>query len=158
MKKKKFKSIPFRNWLDCLAKITIKARDNYTCQIGREGCKGTMEPGSRQCQWCHVRGRKSYNTRWLLENALTGCAHCHAWEHENPVEFGVWFAKNYPERYEEILGWSQWGYGTWREQEFLAEEQYLLGHAILYDVQPETVPEGYRSKFIRKVKEFQGDM
>ena len=151
MAKSKFKARAFKKWLDILAKVCVKTRDNFTCQIGRPGCSGKMDMLDRNCQWCHIKSRSSNNTRWLPVNALTGCGHCHQWEHANPAEFGVWFKRKYLDDYK-FLNRPR-PTKTWREDDFRFVEAELLQFARELKVDPMAVPETYRKRFIKASEE-----
>ena len=157
MAKRKFSKSAFREWLDTLAKVVVKTRDEFTCQINHdEDCSGTMTPLDNNCQWCHIKSKKSYNFRWELLDALCGCGHCHAWAHANPNEFGVWFAKKYSRR-NEYLNIPR-DNRTWRECDFWDVEAFLLQKCIDLNVDVLNVPDRggwkFRAKFLRRVDEF----
>jgi len=158
MAKRKFYKKAFREWLDCLAKVIVKNRDDFTCQIRHDSeCSGKMEPLDFNCQWVHIKSRKSNNLRWSLFNTICGCGHCHTWAHDNPNEFGVWFATKYPQL-DQYLNLPRKSY-TWYESDFRLVERQLLQKAIDLDVDYMTVPDrgrGYRNRFIKKIKEMRG--
>jgi len=158
MAKRKFYKKAFRKWLDTLAKVVVKNRDDFTCRINHDGeCSGKMEPLDNDCQWCHIKSRKSNNTRWLIPNAICGCGHCHSWAHDNPNEFGVWFANKYP-HLDEYLNIPRESH-SWREDDYRLIESQLLRKAIDLDVDYMTVPDrgrGYRKRFIKRIKEMKG--
>lgn len=148
----KFRKKPFREWLDVLAKTVVKTRDDFTCQINHNGkCSGSMEALSRDCQWVHIKSRKSNNTRWDMLNAICGCAHCHTWAHDNPDEFGLWFFDKYPYR-SNYLNTVRKHY-TWREESYKHIERKLLEKAIDLKVDILNVPIRYRQRFIKRIKE-----
>lgn len=155
MAKRKFHKRAFREWLDTLAKVVVKNRDDFTCQIKHDSeCSGTMEPLDNNCQWVHIKSRKSNNTRWNLFNAICGCGHCHAWAHDNPNEFGVWFATKYPEL-DKYLNMPRDSH-TWRESNYKLVECQLLRKAIDLEVDFMTVPDrsrGYRDRFRKRIAE-----
>lgn len=154
MAKKKFKAKPFKNWLDRVAATVVKTRDGYTCQIVSDGgCAGTMMPGDQNCQCCHIISRSCNNTRWDLLNLITGCAHCHAWAHKYPVQFGVWFAQKYPHRIEYLDIVSRVKSKTWKEDDFRAWEHRLFLKAIDLNVDYLRISPNYRSRFNRVLKE-----
>lgn len=142
-----------------LAKICVKTRDRFACaihvtdcdHIKCDGCAIAMEPLSYNCQWCHIKSARRYHSRWLLFNALCGCAHCHRWAHDNPVQFGKWFAKKYPDR-DALLSEPRETI-TWREVEFKATEYGLLIAAKELKVDPLHFPEQYRKRFQARIKE-----
>jgi len=150
MPKKKFKATPFKLWLDQLAKICIKTRDNFTCQIQQEGCSGRMQPLDFNCQWCHIKSGRRNNLRWNFMNLLTGCGHCHCWGHDNTNEFGVWFAEKYPLRNEHI---NLPRYNRpWSEVDFRLVEKYLIQKCKDFNVDPLHVPQAYRKRFIKAIE------
>ena len=157
---KTFSRKAFREWLDILAKVCVKTRDNFTCQIQRPedhtgACAGRMQPLDYNCQWCHIISRNSYNWRWSLLNALCGCGHCHNWAHANPVPFGIWFAEKYPIR--NVLLNIPLRNVTWRKSDFEDMERRLVEMAIILNVDILHIPDKgnthYQSRFeIRKAK------
>jgi len=159
MSRKRFSKKAFRDWLDTLAKVCVKTRDGFTCQIQHDSeCAGTMESLDNNCQWCHIKSKKSYNLRWDFLNILCGCGHCHAWGHSNPNEFGVWFAKKYPWR-DEYINMPR-ANKVWREPDFKEVESFLLGKAIDLEVDVLSIPDrarGYRKRFENKIKELNND-
>lgn len=153
-KKKKFNTKAFKKWLDVLCKVVVKTRDGFACQMRHdEKCSGTMVPLDFNCQWCHIKSRKSNNTRWDLLNAVTGCGHCHSWGHDNPNEFGVWFAMAFPARNHYLSIPKE--LKTWREDDFKEVEAFLLIKTIDLKVDPMNVPAAYRIRFIRKIKDLE---
>ena len=156
MAKKGFDRKSFRKWLDILAKVVVKARDNHTCQIHiDDACAGAMPPGDNNCQWCHITGRNNNNLRWDLLNALTGCGHCHRWAHDNPVQFGRWLETTYPHIATYISMPVHNVHRTWKEDDYLEIERRLLEKAVELDVDFMWVPtsSGYREKFVRRLLE-----
>lgn len=155
MAKRKFHKRAFREWLDTLAKVVVKTRDDFTCQIQHDNeCSGTMKPLDYDCQWLHIKSRKSNNLRWNLFNAMCGCGHCHGWAHDNPIAFGVWFTTKYPELYK-YLNMPRETH-TWRENDYKLIERQLLRKAIDLDVDFLTVPDrgrGYRDRFRKRIAE-----
>lgn len=154
LKRRKFSKRAFKDWLDTLAKVCVKTRDDFTCQIQYDAsCSGTMQPLDHNCQWCHIKSRNSNNLRWDLLNALCGCGRCHQWAHANPNQFGVWFKEKYYYRdgYINLPRASK----VWREDDFREVESFLLQKAIDLEVDSLTIPErnGYRKRFEKKIKE-----
>lgn len=146
----KFKKRPFRDWLDCLAKTAVKARDKHVCQ--RCGCK--MSFGDHNCQWAHVISRSSNNLRWHLCNALTLCGECHQFAHSHPTEYALWFVKNCTGMWNVINSPMYRLHITWKEEDYRKVEQYLLQKCKDFKVDPLSVPVKYRNKFIKAMKEF----
>jgi hypothetical protein len=156
---KKFKVEPFKEWLDVLAKVVVKTRDGFTCQIVHDpACSGTMIPLDKNCQWCHIKSRKSNKTRWDLLNTLTGCGHCHAWAHANPNEFGVWFAAKYPHRDGWINAVQKQPNKTWRQKDFEQIERFLLQKSIDLNVDYLHVNTKYRDRFKRRTEEMRMEL
>ena len=159
MAKRKFSKKAMVRWLDILAKVCVKTRDGFVCEINITecdhikcgGCSGRMEPLSYDCQWCHIKSARRYHSRWKLYNALCGCAHCHRWAHDNPTEFGQWFAAIYPDR-AKILAEPR-ELRTWREEDFRLVEHNLLVLALELNVNALHFPKQYRKKFEAKLKE-----
>jgi hypothetical protein len=153
----KFKVKPFKKWLDCLAGVIVKTRDNFQCQIVHDpACAGTMQPLDLNCQCCHIISRSSNNTRWDLLNLITGCGHCHNFAHKNPVEFGVWFAGKYRHRIDWIDCVSRQSKKTWRQSDFEEIERKLLQKAIDLNVDYLHVNTKYRDRFKRRFEEQKG--
>ena len=154
MAKRKFSKKAFKKWLDCLAAVVIKTDDNFTCQIRMsKDCAGVMQSLDFNCQWCHLISRSSNNLRWDTWNALTGCGACHQWAHANPTAFGVWFADNYPQRYEYLNEVRITK--TWKEDDFKEVERKLLQQAVDVEVDyMSMMPSwGYRERLKRKLEE-----
>lgn len=155
MAKRKFSKKAFKGWLDCIAKLTCKTDDNFTCQIRlSDNCSGVMMPLDYNCQWCHIKSKKSYNVRWLAENAITGCGSCHTYAHDNPDEFIRWFEKTYPHRIKVINVWFSMPSKTWRESDFKAMEKELLVEAKLVGVDYINAPimNRWRNRLKRKLE------
>lgn len=154
----KFSKKAFREWLDTLAKVCVKTRDDFTCQIQHDDeCAGRMKPLDFNCQWCHVKSKNSYNYRWLLLNILCGCGHCHQWGHANPNEFGVWYADKYPIR-NVLLNMPLKNF-TWREADFKDIERRLLEIAIILNVDVLNIPDRggwkFRSRFLKRKAKYE---
>lgn len=141
----KFKPKPYKEWLDELAKLCCKTRDNWTCQF----CKKTV--GGWDCNAHHIKCRKHNYLRWDLINLLTLCAACHRVKFHDGPEGAVWFEGKYPDRYKYILG-KKPDIGTWRESDFLEVEEYLIQKCRDLEVDVAQMNEKYRSRLIRKLK------
>ncbi len=155
MAKRKFSKKAFKIWLDNIAKLICKTDDNFTCQIQlSDNCAGQMMPLDFNCQWCHIKSKKSYNVRWLFEDAITGCGSCHAYAHDNPDEFILWFTKTYPHRLKIIDEAMRRPSKTWYESDFRAMETELLLEAkrIGVDYLNMTKWHGYRERLKRKLE------
>ncbi len=154
MAKKKFKKKPFRDWLDCLARIVVKTDANFTCEIQQaNNCPVNLRPLDKNTQWIHIKSRNSNIVRWDTRNALCGCGQCHQWAHSNPNEFGEWFAKNYPYRHEAINELIRRPLQTWREDDYKYYEKALLQEALECRVDYLNVPVKYRMRLKRKLEE-----
>ena len=150
---KKFAKKPFRDWLDCLARIVVKTDDNFTCQIQQSpNCAGQMMPLDRNCQWCHIKSRSRNDLRWDILNAVTGCGQCHQWAHSNPNEFGEWFVEKYPVRNGVINRWAQKPSHTWYESDYIEVERLLLKEAHEVEVDYLNIPERFRMRLKRKLE------
>lgn len=157
MAKKKFRKKPFRDWLDCLARIVVKTDDNFTCQIRQSpNCAGEMMPLDRNCQWCHIKSRSRNDLRWNEWNAITGCGACHQWAHANPNEFGVWFQHQYPWRYGYLNDLAKQPLHTWKEDEYKEVEEELLRSAFDLEVDYLNIPERFQMRLKRKLEELKG--
>lgn len=86
--------------LDKVARAEIVLeRDENICQR----CGVTeMLYGAVVIQWAHVHTREYYITRWEPDNSLALCSRCHVWFDNHKVLSLDWFAKKYPERWENI--------------------------------------------------------
>lgn len=156
MAKKRFAKKEFKSWLDHIAKLTCKTDDNFTCQIRlSDNCARVMLPFDNNCQWCHIKSKKSYNVRWLAENATTGCGSCHAYAHDNPDSFIQWFTYYYPHRLRIIDEAMRKLNKTWYESDFKAMERDLLIEAKRVGVDYINMTEwhGYRMRLKRKLEE-----
>jgi len=141
----KFKPKPFKTWLDALTRVVVKTRDDWQCQM----C-GAVVSG-RQCHAHHIKTRKYNYLRWDLLNLITLCSSCHTVKfHEGP-EGAVWFAKEYHSRFEYILGKDR-HVGTWREDDFLGVEEYLLGKCRDLEVDPYKMSEAHAKRLIKKLR------
>ncbi len=156
MAKRKFSRKAFRGWLDCIAKLTCKTDDSFTCQMQlSDNCSGTMMALDFDCQWCHIKSKKSYNLRWLAENAITGCGSCHAYAHDNPDEFIRWFTEKYPHRIAIIDKYNRMPSRTWRQLDFEILEKELLQDALAVGVDYLNAPimNRWRNRLKRKLEE-----
>ena len=155
MAKKKFEKKPFRDWLDCLARIVVKTDADFTCEIQQSSnCAGRMMPLSFNCQWCHIKSRNRNDLRWNWDNALCGCGSCHQWAHANPDEFGIWFKENYPGRYQLINDMPP--FHPWKEDDYKRWEWLLLTEAKRIEVDYLNIPERFRMRLKRKLEELKG--
>jgi hypothetical protein len=142
----KFKPKPFKKWLDALARLCCKTRDDWTCQ--HTDC-GRVVSG-KLCNAHHIKCRKHNYLRWDLINLLTLCATCHRVKFHDGPEGAVWFEKTYPARYNHILSKSP-NIGTWREDDFLEVEEYLLQKCVDLDVDPFRMSEANSKRLIKKL-------
>ena len=142
---KKFNKKAFKLWLDNLCKIVVKTRDGYQCRK----CKKLIID-IYNCQWCHVRSRKSNILRWDLFNTFTLCGTCHAFAHDNPNEGWSWISDGIHDYLQEKMNQPT---TTWREVDFLKVEYALLEKAIDLDVDPMNMPLVHRKRLINKLHE-----
>lgn len=159
-KARKFSKKQFKKWLDCIAKLTCKTDDNFTCQMRlSKDCAGAMLPLDNNCQWCHIKSKESYKVRWLTENAITGCGQCHAYAHDNPDDFIRWFNKTYPHRLAIIESANNQPSKTWRESDFLEMEKVLLLEAMNVGVDYKNMMQswGFRKRLKRKLEELRAE-
>jgi hypothetical protein len=112
-----------------------------------------MLPLDKNCQWCHIKSRGRNDVRWDINNALCGCGACHQWAHANPNEFGVWFAKTYPDRNEIINRQILEPLHTWKEDDYKEVEEELLYEAKNIGVDYLNMPQRFRMKLKRKLEE-----
>ena len=141
----KFKPKPFKVWLDALARVVVKERDDWTCQKCLKNVDG------RDCHAHHIKTRKYNNLRWDMNNLITLCSGCHTvCFHESP-EGDVWFAETYPARYEYIIGKPK-HIGSWKEDDFLEVEEYLLQKCVDLEVAPYRRSEAHAKRLIKKLK------
>jgi len=149
-KKKKFAVKEFRRWLDALAALVVKTRDDFTCRIHIDAeCAGTMPAGDFNCQWAHLKSRSSNNLRWDIINALTACGRCHQWAHANPTAFGVWLKEKYPHIWDYVN--MPRDNKTWRQEDYLEIETMLLGKCRDLNVDPLNIAVYWRKKLMRKL-------
>jgi hypothetical protein len=126
MAKKKFKAKSFKVWLDCLARLLVKTRDEWTCQYDEcQGPVGVME-------WHHIRYRTLNHLRWDLNNGITLCSSCHRKWH-NGAKLQVWFERTFLARFDWIYSKPKL-LGTWKEQDFLDVQDYLVQKCIDLEV------------------------
>lgn len=154
----KFSKRAFKKWLDCLAAVIVKTDDNFTCQIKMsKDCAGVMHSLDRNCQWCHIKSRSGNNLRWDTRNAITGCGACHKWAHDNPNEFGVWFADNYPQR-NEYLNEPRITKNRWKKEDFVKIETKLLQEALDVGVDYMSMMQSwnYRQRLKQKLADLKG--
>ena len=72
--------------IDDIVSLQVRKRDGHKC---------------RKCGWegrvfhHHIFGKKAHPaTRWVLENGITVCYHCHVSAHASPEDFRRW-----------VIGW-----------------------------------------------------
>lgn len=153
---RKFKKKAFRAWLDELAKIVVKTRARFTCEIQQaNNCPVQLIPLDKNTQWIHIKSRSRNDLRWLLCNALCGCGQCHQWGHANPNEFGQWFTEAYPARNALINRIALRELRTWREQDYRHIEDYLIKKAREVEVDYMNMPVAYRMRLKRKLAELE---
>ena len=155
MAKKKFKATPFKKWLDELARVIVKTRDGWTCQINQPGCAGGMVPGDENCDWHHIipRSECGLALRWSPLNSLTSCRNCHTWVTEHKELTDVWFASKYPVRDMIIRERHIRPIRTWHREDYERVEDVLIRAAIRGNVDYLNIKPEHRAKFKRKVEE-----
>ena len=151
-KKKPLKRGPFRDWLDHLAAVVCKTRDNFTCQWRfSDKCQGTLMPGDFNIQACHTKSKGScvLDLRWELLNITTACGQCHAHMHANPDSFGVWCKEVRPHVHDYLN--EPRAVRPWKDADYFAIEQVLLEKALDLEVDYMHVRKDYRPRFRRKM-------
>lgn len=81
-------------------KMTIKKRDNYTCQI----CKLNVKDNPYNCHAHHILDKKNFKNLALdIGNGITLCYRCHKVgpksPHMNAIFFANWLRINKPKQY-----------------------------------------------------------
>lgn len=76
-----------KNKADRLFSEYIRNRDRKCCKCGSS---------TKQLQCAHIIGRRNLRLRYDPQNALTLCAGCHFWWHENPFDSTEWYKETYP--------------------------------------------------------------
>ena len=157
--KKKFKVRLFKLYLDELAKLAIKTRASFACEVRHDGCAGQMVPLDFNCQWIHVHSRSSNIVRWDMWNTLCSCGSCHAWAHAHPTEFGKWYEAKYDIRDKHCLTMLAVTPYTWREVAFRAEEDDLLDYLVSINADYLHVSKQYRDRVHKAMerKRLQGE-
>ena len=64
----------------------------------RKSCEKCGDKRYEQLHTAHIHSRKYGSIRFEELNALSLCARCHRWAHDNPTEFTKWIDKSYPGR------------------------------------------------------------
>jgi len=72
----------------------------------------------------HIIMRKYYDTRWMPENLILLCVHCHSKWHANEVKACDWLKKHFPKRYKKIKNIVHVT-GTWRDSDLKEIEDEL---------------------------------
>ena len=139
----KFKAKPFKKWLDTLARVCVKERDDWTCQY--EKCPKTCSG----VDWHHVRYRTLNHLRWDLLNAISLCSSCHGEWHHGP-KMQVWFKQKYPARFDWIYSKGRHE-GTWKEQDFREVEAYLIQKCLDLDVDCDKIADKCHRKRLEKL-------
>ena len=141
----KFKATPFKTWLDSLARVCTKTRDDWTCQY--DECEGRIQG----VEWHHVRYRTLNHLRWDLINGISLCGACHRMWH-NGAKIQVWYGQRYPDRLAHLYTKPRL-LGTWKEDDFLDIEKYLLGKCVDLGVDPYMVSnKAHRNRLIKKLE------
>jgi hypothetical protein len=142
----KFKAKPFKDWLDSLARVLVKERDEWTCQY--EDCPKTC----RGVDWHHIRYRTLNHLRWDLLNGISLCSSCHREWHQG-AKMQVWFEKKYPARFKHIYSKPRIE-GTWKEQDFLDMQEYLIQKCIDFNIDPYKIGnKAHRNRLIKLIGE-----
>lgn len=139
---KKFKVKPFKDYLDDMARVACKARDDYTCQK----CHKTVSGHDAHCH--HIRTRNYNHLRWDLVNLITLCSGDHDWVGEGAMG-GVWVKDTFPWRYDYVYSKPRHK-GTWKEADFREIEDYLIGKLVDFEAEPS---EKYLVRFNKRRKE-----
>jgi hypothetical protein len=71
---------PSKAQLDKLCREVVLTRDGWKCR----------KCGAPANQWCHIYSRRYLCLRWDPLNAWAGCAKCHWWWHDRPLDAGLW--------------------------------------------------------------------
>ena len=81
--------------LDNITMQIVRLRDKNTCQHCGKPCFGSNAHKS------HVKSKGAYpHLKFDLQNLKLLCYHCHInWWHHEPTEAGLWFKKEFPDRY-----------------------------------------------------------
>ena len=101
-KKKKSRRAYLIAQLDAIVSKQVRERDGYRCRkCGRKGEKGAVAHH-------HIFTKTRLATRWMKENGVTLCFHCHRWAHAAGEEFREWVLNWMPkEEYDQLYLWSQ---------------------------------------------------
>src|SRR5690349_19996864 len=84
-KRKKVKNTTLKNKLDkIVGDWCRKVRSNGICEY----CGS--KPEGVNSQWCHIKSRRYYSTRWSPNNRVHLCPKCHFHFTVNPLEFVRW--------------------------------------------------------------------
>lgn len=70
-----------RDQADIWCSKAVRLRDGHCLRCGN----------TETLQAMHLVGRRNKVTRYSLDNLLTGCAACHRWLTENPIEAYHWY-------------------------------------------------------------------
>lgn len=100
---KKPSKTTLRNKLDKLFSLVVRTRDGK--------CLKCYRSNDVTLQCAHIASRRFLSGRWNEHNAITLCAACHRWGHDNPTKFSEWIKEYYPSVFEESLEVKG---GTWK--------------------------------------------
>jgi hypothetical protein len=152
-KPKKFKAKPFKLYLDELAKLAVKTRAGFACEVKlAEGCTRQMRPLDCDCQWIHIHSRTSNVIHWDMWNTLCACGACHQLAHAHPTVIGEWFKKTYSDRDSYCLARLAIPPHTWKEIDFREEEQDLLDYLVSVNADYLHVQKRYRQRVKRAME------
>ena len=140
----KFKAKTFKTWLDALARTVVKTRDDWACQY--DDCEGSCGG----VDWHHIRYRTLNHLRWDLLNGISLCSSCHRKWHNGP-KLAVWFEQKYPDRYKWVYSKPRLE-GTWKEDDFLAVEKFLIGKCVDLNVDPYRMSEAHAKRLVKKIE------
>lgn len=78
--------------LDTLMSIKVRTRDEYRCRRCGKRAENKGEVAHH-----HIFTKTRLTTRWIPENGVTFCFHCHRWAHAAGEEFREWVLSFMPE-------------------------------------------------------------
>ena len=157
--KKKFKASPFKKWLHHIAGVSIKTRDDFTCQWQASlDCLGGMVPGDAGCHPHHIVCRDYNIVAWDPLNLICLCSKCHALAEKQSLIFGMWFEAKYPNRAEHIAKMLQLPTKTWRQVDFEREEYDIIVYSMDINIDYLHIAENRRVRYKRKVQELKGKL
>ena len=88
-KKKKSRRAYLIGEIDKIVSLKVRERDGHYCRhCGRP--RGFYGDKKGHVFHHHILTKSRLPTRWLLENGVTLCFHCHVWAHSAGEEFREW--------------------------------------------------------------------